>query len=174
MTIRLLVAAAENDVIGRGNELPWRLPGDLKRFAALTRGHALVMGRVTYDSILSRLGKPLPGRRNVVVTRSGGVAAATGVEVVTSVEEAVRAAEAYTGEQGLDDWFVIGGAAVYRELLPRVDAIDLTRVHAEVDGDVRMPPGWLDGFVARATEPAADDAAEFPYSFVTLVRERSA
>lgn len=161
MDARLLVAAAENDVIGRDGALPWHLTGDLKRFAALTRGHAVVMGRRTHDSIVARLGHPLPGRRSIVVSRS--LREAPGVEVVGSPRAAVDAA-------GDGTWFVLGGATVYAALLPVAGTVELTRVHAEVEGDTRMPPGWLDGFTVVATEPGPAAEGEPDYTFLTLAR----
>lgn len=162
MTIHLLVAAAENDVIGRRGNLPWHLPADLKRFAALTRGATVVMGRRTHESIISRLGHPLPGRRSVVISRN--LRGADGVEFVRTPDEAVHAA-------GPDGWFVVGGAAIYAALLPVVDVVKLTRVHAEVDGDVRMPAGWLDGFIVTDERPGPSEDASLPFSFVRLERE---
>jgi dihydrofolate reductase len=157
--IVLVVAAAENDVIGRDGSLPWHLPADLKRFAAMTRGHAVVMGRSTYHSIVERLGHPLPGRLSVVLSTTLR-AAPEGVAIARSTEEAAKAAEAH----GPADWFVIGGASVYAALLPEVDVIELTRVHADVDGDTRMPAGWLDGFTVTSTEPGSE------FSFIRLER----
>lgn len=164
MSVRLLVAAAENDVIGRDGALPWRLRADLRRFAALTRGHAVVMGRLTFESIMARLGHPLADRRNIVIS-STLADAPEGVEVVRTPAAAVERA----GEPG-DDWFVIGGARVYAELLPEVDVIELTRVHADVPGDARMPGGWLDGFTVTSVEPGPAAAGELPFSFVRLER----
>lgn len=161
MTVHLLVAAAENDVIGRHGDLPWRLPADLKRFAALTRGGTVVMGRHTHESIIARLGHPLPGRRSIVVSQT--LHGADGVDVVRTPDEAVAAA-------GAGDWFVVGGAAIYAALLPVVDVVELTRVHAEVDGDVRMPEGWLDGFTVTDQRPGPPEGADLPFSFVRLER----
>lgn len=159
MAVQLLVAAAENDVIGRDGDLPWRLPADLKRFAALTRGHTVVMGRRTHESILARLGHPLADRRSVVV--SGSMPPQPGIEVVATPEDAVAAA-------GPGDWFLIGGATLYAALLPVVDVVALTRVHAAVDGDVRMPAGWLDGFALVDEEPGP--SGDLPFSFQRWVR----
>jgi dihydrofolate reductase len=165
MSVRLLVAAARNDVIGRDGDLPWRLPADLKRFAALTRGHAVVMGRRTYDSILARLGRPLPGRHSVVVSTT-----LRDVPPDVEVARSPAAAAARAAQHGPDDWFVVGGASVYAALLPAVDVVDLTRVHADVDGDARMPAGWLDGFRVVSTEPGPPDGADFPFDYVRLER----
>ena len=126
----IIAAVADNDVIGREGGLPWRLPADLKHFKAMTLGHAVVMGRRTFESI----GRPLPGRRNYVLTRDEAWWAG-GVERVGSLEEALAAARD-AGEEAL---FVIGGEAVYREALPRADRVELTRVHARVEGDAHFP-----------------------------------
>lgn len=161
MDARLLVAASENDVIGRDGDLPWHIRGDLKRFAALTRGHTVVMGRATHDSIVARLGHPLPGRRSIVISRSSP--GADGVEVVGSPEAAVAAA-------GDGTWFVIGGATVYAALLPVAGTIELTRVHDDVEGDTRMPDGWLDGFTVVASEAGTTTGDEPAHTFLTLAR----
>jgi dihydrofolate reductase len=154
MKVSLIVAAAENDVIGRDNDLPWDLPEDRKRFKRLTNGHALVSGRRNQDSIVSRLGRPLPGRITVVVTRQlrpndGSVL------YQDSVIEALRLARSIEDFAGRDEVFVIGGAEIYALALPEVDRVYLTRVHESVEGDVVMPEGWLDGFELVAREPQA-------------------
>lgn len=156
----LVVAATDAGVIGRDGALPWHLPADLKRFKAITLGKPILMGRRTYESI----GRPLPGRTNLVLTRSPGWHA-DGVEVVHSLEEAV--ARAGTAPELM----VIGGAELYRIALPVAQRIELTRVHAEVEGDTFLPaldPGeWRE--VARE-EHAPDERNALPMSFVTLAR----
>jgi dihydrofolate reductase len=169
MTVSLVVAAAENDVIGDEGRIPWRLPADMRRFARLTRGHAVVMGRVTHDSIVDKLGHPLPGRRSVVISQRPG-APVESVTWVASPDAAADAAASFRRAQGQQEWFVIGGATVYQQMLARVDAIHLTRVHAHVAGDTALPPGWLDGFSLVASEPVTDGAADFRYSFLRLDR----
>lgn len=169
MTVSLVVAAAENDVIGDDRRIPWRLPADMRRFARLTRGHAVVMGRVTYDSIVDKLGHPLPGRRSIVISQRPG-APVESVTWVVSPDAAADAAESFRRAQEQQDWFVIGGATVYQQMLARVDAIHLTRVHAHVAGDTALPPGWLDGFSLVTSEPVTDEAADFRYSFLRLDR----
>lgn len=130
-TITLIVAAADNGAIGRDNGLPWHLPEDLKRFKRLTMGKPIVMGRKTYESI----GKPLPGRQNIVVTRDRGYRA-DGITVVHDVDGALRAA----GEAAeAAEIMIIGGAELFRLFLPRATRVHLTRVHADVDGDVHWP-----------------------------------
>lgn len=126
--VSLIVAMAANGVIGRGNALPWRLPADLRRFKAVTLGHTLVMGRRTYESI----GRPLPGRRTVVITRRTDWRP-EGVAVVHSLEEALASSPAET------EVFVAGGGEIFREALPRADRIHLTRIDAEVPGDTTFP-----------------------------------
>ncbi len=126
--ITLIVAVADNGVIGRDNALPWHLPDDLKRFKRLTWGLPIVMGRKTFESI----GKPLPGRENIVVTRDANYRR-EGVTVVHGIDEAVRAA----GDAA--ELMVIGGAELFRMFLPRATRIHLTRVHANVAGDVVWP-----------------------------------
>jgi len=166
-----VVAAAENDAIGHDNALPWHLPADLRRFASLTRGHAVVMGRGTHESIVARLGQPLPGRRSIVVSRRGLTAPAAGIEVAASPTEAAEFAEKVSPELGKGDWFVIGGASIYQQLLGRVDVIELTRVHTEIEGDARMPRGWLDGFTVTSAEHDYDEAAGLAYTFFRLERD---
>jgi dihydrofolate reductase len=169
MTVSLLVAAAENDVIGDDGRIPWRLPADMRRFAALTSGHAVVMGRVTYDSIIAKLGRPLPGRHSIVISRGAPGGARGGVSWVASPSAAAEAAESLRRRLEQREWFVIGGASVYQQMLTYVDAVHLTRVHAHVTGDTAMPPGWLDGFSLVTAQPVTDTAADLGYSFIHLV-----
>lgn len=160
VALELVVAVAENDVIGRGNALPWRLPADLRHFKSLTFGKHVLMGRKTYVSI----GKALPGRVNLVLTRSDDFTPGD-CTIVGSLDEARRAADSSA-------LMVIGGAEVYRQCLPEATCIHLTLVHAVIaDGDTFFggwrDPGWHE--VARERH-AADDANGFAYSFVTLRR----
>jgi len=128
MRISLVAALALNSVIGRDGGLPWHLPADLKRFKRLTLGHPILMGRATYESI----GRPLPQRRNLVLSRSGFHA--DGVEVFSDLDAAFAAVA------DVDELMVIGGARVYREALPRADRLYLSVVHGEFEGDTRFPP----------------------------------
>jgi len=128
--IALVVAVADNGVIGRDGGLPWRLPDDLKYFKQVTIGHAIVMGRRTYESI----GRPLPNRLNIVLSRSGDFAA-EGVEVAPSFDRAIEIANA----AGHDRLFVVGGRAVYEAALPLADELHVTHVRADVPGDVTFP-----------------------------------
>ena len=152
VTITLVLARAENGVIGRDGALPWRLPADLKRFKALTMGKPMIMGRKTFESFA----KPLPGRRHIVLTRDPAWRA-EGAEVARSVDAALALAEG--------DVSVIGGAEVFALFLGRADRVELTEVRAAVEGDVSVPSfaGWRE--VARE-----DCAGEPGYSFVTLER----
>jgi dihydrofolate reductase len=126
--ICLIAALAANRVIGRNNALPWHLPADLKRFKALTMGHAVLMGRKTHESI----GKPLPGRRNLVISRNCDYEA-PGCELVHALEAAIAAC------RDTREIFVIGGAELYRESLPRAHCLELTEIHAEFAGDAWFP-----------------------------------
>jgi len=157
MIISLIVAVAENGVIGRENRLPWHLPEDLRHFKRVTMGHPVIMGRKTHES----LGRPLPGRRNIVITRQPEYAAA-GCEVVHSLAGALALCS------GADEVFVIGGAAVYGEALPQASRIYLTRVRTAASGDTRFPPIPPD-FVEIAREKATDVVA---LEFLVLERRR--
>lgn len=130
MIVSLLLAASENNVIGKDNQLPWHLPDDLKYFKNLTWGLPILMGRKTFDSI----GKPLPGRKSIVITRDRDWHH-DGVEVVHSIEEAIKKAK----ELGAKEIFVIGGAEIFKSSLPFANRIYLTRIHYVFEGDVFFP-----------------------------------
>jgi dihydrofolate reductase len=160
MILSCIVAMAENGVIGRGNTLPWRLSADLKRFKQLTTGHTLIMGRKTFESI----GRLLPDRTSIVLTHDRAYAPA-GAIVVHSLEEAL---ERCGGEQEI---FAIGGAALFREALPRAQRLYLTRVHADVAGDVHFPDRSLrDWEIIEQTPLPADDKNQYPTTFEVYVR----
>ena len=158
--LALIVAAARNGVIGIDNRLPWRLPDDLRRFRTLTTGHAVIMGRRTFESI----GRPLPGRQNIVVTRTPGYRA-EGAEVVHSLAEAL-------GRVSMPEpAFCIGGGELYRVALPRAALVHLTEIQQDIAGDTHFPP--LDALAWEEMErtPAIhDDAQGIDYAFVTLRR----
>ena len=161
MELTLIVARARNGVIGRAGTLPWRLPEDLAHFRRTTMGHPIVMGRKTWDSI----GRPLPGRRNVVVTRNASWSA-TGAEVATSVDGAIDlCGDAKTV-------FVIGGAQIYREALPRADSMDVTEIDRDVDGDAYFPTYDRDDWIEMSREVQASDGA-MPFAFVHYARRAS-
>jgi dihydrofolate reductase len=130
VVLSFLVAADEGNVIGKNNQLPWHLPNDLKYFKNLTWGLPIVMGRKTYESI----GKPLPGRTNIVITRNQGYKA-DGIEVVHTIEQAIQVAHA----KGAKEIFIIGGAEIFRSLFNEADRIYLTRIHHRFEGDVFFP-----------------------------------
>jgi dihydrofolate reductase len=157
MKVSLIVAAAENGVIGRQNDLPWRLSADLRRFKELTMGHAVIMGRKTYESI----GRPLPGRRMIVISRQPGYSA-PGIETATGFEKALAIAKAHNeGEV-----FVIGGAAIFELAAPLAERLYLTRVHANVPGDVFFPPVDPAAWRLLESQPhPADEKNEFPFTF---------
>jgi dihydrofolate reductase len=161
MTVALIVAMADDRVIGRAGGLPWHLPADLAHFKKITMGHAIVMGRKTYESI----GRPLPGRQTVVLTRQHDFAAAPTVIVAADLDQALqRVADD-------DEIFVVGGAEVYRQALPRAERIYVTRVHARVDGDVHFPDfdvrQWQ---LVDETHCEVDDRNPLPYSFQVFQR----
>jgi len=161
--LELVVARARNGVIGRGNQLPWRLPEDLQYFKRLTLGMPILMGRRTWDSI----GRPLPGRQNIVLTQRRDFAP-VGATVAHTLEQAIEAAGTVPALR------VIGGAEIYRLCLPRAAVIYLTEVDAEVEGDVYFPAPDPAEWRERTREPhPADERHAFPYAFVTLVRQAS-
>ena len=155
-----MVAVSENDVIGRDNELPWRLPADLKHFKALTLGKAVLMGRRTFESI----GRALPGRVNIVMSGARDYAAA-GCQVVRDLAAARRAA----GDTPL---MVAGGAEIFRLCLPDVRRIHLTLVHAVIEDGDTFFADWRDPIWRASTRERheADDSNVFAYSFITLDR----
>ena len=158
--VSLIVAMAQNGVIGRANGLPWRLPEDLRRFKASTMGKPILMGRKTFESI----GRPLPGRLNIVLTRAADWSAA-GVTVVHTIEAALAAA----GDAA--ELMVIGGAEVYQLVMPFARRIYLTHVHAEVVGDTFFPAfdpaQWVD---LECEAYPADERNAYPLTFMTLER----
>ncbi len=164
MTISIIVAAAANNVIGVAGGLPWHLPEDLKRFKEVTMGKPMIMGRATYDSI----GRALPGRTSIVVTRQAGFEA-EGCIVVDSIDAAIEAA----GD--VEEIMVIGGGEIYRQVLPRTDRIYMTRLQAEIEGDTRFPELDMDEWeVTSVEEFPAGDEREFGFDVETLDRVTSA
>ena len=164
MKISLIVAAAMNNVIGRDGGLPWHLSEDLKRFKRLTTGKPIIMGRLTYESI----GKPLPDRRNIVISSREGLEI-DGCEVVASPDAAIE----LTADD--EEVMVIGGGGVYVQMLPMADRIYLTRVHASFDGDTYIPELSEDEWqVVDEENFPADESRQYGFSFVTLDRLRDA
>ena len=161
MKLAVIVAAAENGAIGRNNALPWHLPEDLRYFRRITMGKPIVMGRKTFESI----GRPLPGRTNIVITRNGEFSA-PGVRVVRSLEEALRLAEDIATIDGVSELVVIGGAEIYRLAIPLADRLYLTEVHAEVDADAFLPGiAWSQWREVARERHEASGANPFAYSF---------
>ena len=157
----LVAAVARGGVIGRDGTIPWRLPEDLARFKALTTGHAVVMGRRTWDSLPDRF-RPLPGRRNVVVTRNAEWAAA-GAERASSFEDALRLLE------GAERAFVIGGGEIYAAALTCADELLLTEIDLDVEGETRFPEWGPSDFVETSRdERRSEDGTRF--AFVTYRR----
>ncbi len=167
MRIALICAMAENGVIGHRNRLPWRLPADLRHFRRTTMGHSVIMGRKTWESI----GKPLPGRSNIVVTRQPDYQA-EGANVRGSLQGALALAEKFAAADGGEQAFVIGGAELYRQALPMAQLFHLTRIHTEIPGDTR-----LDGFIESEWQETAredhyrDNDTPFDFS-ICLLRRR--
>lgn len=162
--VSLIAALTENRVIGRDNTLPWRLPADLKRFRRLTTGHPVILGRKNYESI----GRPLPERTNIVLTRDRAYRA-PGCTVVDTLDAA------YTAAAGASEIFVIGGAELYAQTLARADRLYLTWVHAQVPGDTFFPTfdlaDWTE-IERERHEPDRDHA--YGFSFVTYDRRARA
>ena len=163
--LELVVAVAENDVIGRGNQLPWHLPADLRHFKSLTLGKPVLMGRKTFESI----GKALPGRLNIVMSRSTGFSPPDCV-VVKSLDDARLAAATQP------ELMVIGGSELYRQCLPLAQRIHLTLIHTRIEDGDTLFAGWR-GPEWRASSRdrhEADERNQYAYSFITLERREGA
>ena len=160
MKIILIVAKAKNQVIGKDNQLIWKLSADLKRFKNLTTGHYILMGRKTYDS----LGKPLPNRTHLIITRNPDFQAPEGHYAFSSLEEAII----FCNKIEVEKLFIIGGGQIYKEALPLCDQLEITEVDAAPEGDTFFPEIDLTHWKETAREEfPADEKNEFPYAFVT-------
>ncbi|NDV58025.1 dihydrofolate reductase [Bacteroides sp. 519] len=162
MNISLILAVSENNVIGHNNQMLWRLSNDLKRFKALTTGHAIVMGRKTFES----LGRPLPGRKNIVITRNPDYEA-PGCEVVNSIDDAIKAA-------GNDnEVFIIGGGELYTQMWEKADKLYLTQVHTTIEGETTVPN--VSGYWQEIHRESfmADEKNEFNYTFIDYIKNDS-
>jgi dihydrofolate reductase len=163
----LVVAMARNRVIGRDGGLPWHISADLRRFKRITLGKPVIMGRKTFESI----GRPLPGRRNIVVTRDRNYPE-EGIVVVADLEVALQAAASFNRSSGESEIMVIGGGEIYRQALPFATRVYLTEVAAEPDGDAFFPvlaaSDWRE--VEREDHDGKEEGADHPYSFVVLER----
>ena len=169
MNLSILVAVAENGVIGREGQLPWHLSSDLRRFKRLTMGRAILMGRKTWESI----GRPLPGRTSIVLSRQANYQSGhDGVLVATNLDEALSQArrsvattDAETNAEA-DEAFIIGGARIYEMCLPRADRLLVTRVHAQIEGDVHFPQVDWNAWQLLEEEPhAADEKNDYPHTY---------
>lgn len=158
--IALIAAKARNNVIGSKNDLPWYLPGDLKHFRDITTGHTIVMGRTTFESIVATLNKPLPNRKNVVITRDQAFSY-PGVDVIHDIESV----------KDLGDVFVIGGAEIYKQTIDMADTLYVTDVHADINGDAYFPD-IDDTWHEVSREPHhADEKNQYDYDFVIYKRK---
>lgn len=167
MLVSLIVAAAENNVIGKNNNLPWHLPADMKYFRETTMGHCVIMGRKNYDSIPGKF-RPLQGRTNIIVTRQNNFSAPDCI-VVHSVEQAFGEAK----KKNETEAFIIGGGEIFAQAVSIADKIYLTRIHSVIDGDVFFPElnreEWKEESVQHFN---ADEKNKFDYSFLTLIRKK--
>jgi dihydrofolate reductase len=157
--LSIIVAADRNNVIGKDNALIWHLPNDLRYFKEKTTGHAIIMGRRTFESV----GKPLPNRRNIIITRNPGFKA-EGCEVVTSLE----AAMALVNPQ--DENFIVGGEEIYRQALPLADRVYLTRIDHAFEGDRHFPELGPEWELTASTEGVLDEKNQFAHTFLILDR----
>jgi len=162
MSLSIIVAMSKNRVIGKDNKLPWHIVEDLKRFKNITMGHAIIMGRKTFESI----GRPLPGRENIVITRNRNFKA-EGVKVVHSLELATM--NRYEDEE----IFVIGGAEIYQSALPKVQNLYITMIDQEFEGDTFFPELDFDKDFTKVeeTEQLISEKNQLPYHFITLKRK---
>ncbi|MEN0035683.1 MAG: dihydrofolate reductase [Cellvibrio sp.] len=168
MKLAIIVAAAKNGVIGNNNQLPWHLPQDLKYFKSVTLGKPVIMGRKTYESI----GRPLPGRTNIVVTRSADWKV-DGVVVVNSIEQALEEASKAIAASAapVEEAMIIGGAEIYRTALPMVNKVYLTRVEVEIEGDAFFP-ALPEAEWQLASTTAGDEQANLAHQFLVYERAR--
>ncbi|AZN41948.1 type 3 dihydrofolate reductase [Paenibacillus albus] len=168
MTITMIAAMARGRVIGVNNGMPWHLPAEMAHFRRSTLGRTVIMGRKTFESFGAR---PLPKRRNVILTRSQDFAP-EGCEVVHSVEEAIAKYGADSVHSDSDELMIIGGTEIYKQFLPHADKLLLTEVHADVDGDAHFPDFAPSEWFAQSREPhAKDENNAYDFEIVTYVRK---
>ena len=164
MIISLVAAASDNNVIGINNTLPWKMPADMKFFKNLTMGHTVIMGRKTFESIDNR---PLPGRKNVVITRNKNFSS-PGCTVLDSLDEVFKA---FSNEKEV---FIIGGSEIFNLAMPKANRVYLTRIHSTFAGDSYFPEltdkEWVE---ASRLDHQADEKNPFPYSFIVLDRKKT-
>lgn len=166
ISVALIVAAASNGVIGVDNQLPWHLPEDLKYFRRVTMGKPIIMGRKTFESI----GKPLPGRLNIVVSRQTDLQLPEGVVLQASIEQALQYAQQYAEKQNIEQIMVIGGEQIYRASMAYADTLYLTEVEASIKGDAWFEYQAAEWQMVRAEEHKACDKNPFNYRFCELKR----
>ncbi len=160
--LSIIVAVSENNVVGKENKLPWKLSADLRRLKSLTMGHHIIMGRKTWES----LGRPLPGRINVIITSDKNYIAEGGV-VVHSLKEAL------TVSSFDDEIFIFGGGKIFKEAMPQVQKIYMTKVHSIIEGDIYFPVFNMKEWNETAREDfKADEKNQYDYSFVILERRK--
>ncbi len=169
MIISLVAAASDNNVIGKDGWMPWHLPAELAHFRDYTRGKTVIMGRKTFDSMMTTLGRPMPNRHNIVVSRSTDHSYPEGVDVVGSIEEAIELAR----KDGLDEICVIGGGAIYSAALPYANRISLSRVHTTIEGGEAFFPEfssseWKE---TERIEHPADAENVIPYTMLMYERK---
>ncbi len=166
MRISLILAVSRNGVIGRNGAIPWRISTDMRRFRTLTIGKPIIMGRKQYDTV----GKPLEGRDNIVITRNPGFVA-PGILGVPNLDAALQLAAKLARQRGADEIMVIGGAQIYALALPKADRVYISRVEADVDGDVRFDIGSMAGWRTVSSEDVpAGPKDEFRHIFCVLDR----
>jgi dihydrofolate reductase len=167
MRVSLIVAMASNRTIGLDGGMPWHIPEDLKYFKQVTLGAPIVMGRKTYEAI----GRALPGRANIVVTRDTAFAG-VGIDVVHTLEAALKKAEAIATLEGRDEIFIIGGAQIYQQALPLADRLYVTEIHQSLDGDAAFPEiNRADWIESRRELHTPEQAGKPAFSFVVLDRK---
>lgn len=170
LDLSIVCALAQNRVIGRDNQLPWRLPADLAHFKKLTLGHPVIMGRKTFESI----GRPLPQRTNIVVTTQSEWSAA-GVTVVNSLPQALDSAERAAEAMGVQEMMLIGGATLYKQAMPHVSRLYLTEVQANIEGDAFFPEWNRAEWVEKSCQlHSADGKNDFAYAFAVYERRKPA
>lgn len=164
----LIVAMAENSCIGKNNQMPWHISEDLKRFKSLTMGHPVVMGRKTFESILGYLNTPLPGRANIIISRSGYHTDFENTYICDALDKAILQAKNIASKNGKNEIFIIGGAQVYSQSMAHVDCMHMTKVHRSIEGDAFFP----DFEKNQWNETDRIDRVDHdpPYSFITLTR----
>ena len=159
--INIIAAASLNNVIGKDGAIPWHLPNDLKHFKEITLNHPVIMGRITFESILDSLGKPLPGRRNIILSRSKTFSEYEDVEVISSLEEIDKENEI----------FIIGGERIYSQTINLADRIYLTRVEEHIDGDTYFPEIDMSIWKLTSEEKHLKDDSN-PYNYTFLIYDR--